>query len=422
MKDFMGLAGYVWWQGVVEDRDDPLKLGRCRVRILGFHTEDKEKIPTDSLPWAYPAMPLTAMPGSIPAAMVEGTWVMGFFRDGEDAQEPVITHKIDNGMVTENDKKKGFNDPETNKDRPKNENKPSKVGESNISTLVLGDRGKSDAPKIKREYPYNYVIETESGHVIELNDTPKGESVSVTHKTGSYVIIDEKGNFESNVKEFKNKTTKSSSVSIGTILEAGVGKVEDIGTVVLKGNNLVVDNLTVTGGVVANDVVGLTSVTGSVLTGVPSPTPSPTVADALEGSVDTVKGSVETLVENGLEIPNILMGKNKEVVSLAEFANKAKETISQISMPDSPILSFISADVAGTPTELRNGWVGREDEKSYLNPNQTYLVMEYVDSSRGQPIKVRLTILEVTLNGSVPEIDFEHQPTYQDKRIMFSNS
>ena len=190
----------------------------------------------------------------------------------------------------------------------------------------------------------------------------------------------------------------------------------------MKGNNLVVDNLTVTGGVVANDVVGLTSVTGSVLTGVPSPTPSPTVADALEGSADTVKGSVETLVENGLEIPNILMGKDREMVSLSEFANKAKEKISQISMPDSPILSFISADVTGTPTELRNGWVGREDEKSYLSPNQTYLVMEYVDSSRGQPIKVRLTILEVTLNGSVPEIDFEHQPTYQDKRIMFSNS
>ena len=31
---------FVWWQGVVEDRDDPLKLGRCRVRIVGYHTDE----------------------------------------------------------------------------------------------------------------------------------------------------------------------------------------------------------------------------------------------------------------------------------------------------------------------------------------------------------------------------------------------
>ena len=33
----------IWWQGVVEDRYDPLKLGRCRVRILGHHTDNKEE-------------------------------------------------------------------------------------------------------------------------------------------------------------------------------------------------------------------------------------------------------------------------------------------------------------------------------------------------------------------------------------------
>jgi len=27
-------GNFVWWQGVVEDRVDPLMLGRCRVRIL----------------------------------------------------------------------------------------------------------------------------------------------------------------------------------------------------------------------------------------------------------------------------------------------------------------------------------------------------------------------------------------------------
>ena len=40
----MGQDGFVWAIGVVEDRFDPEKLGRVRVRWLGYHTEDKEKI------------------------------------------------------------------------------------------------------------------------------------------------------------------------------------------------------------------------------------------------------------------------------------------------------------------------------------------------------------------------------------------
>ena len=37
---FMGQDGFVWFIGVVEDRNDPSKLGRVKVRCLGFHTED----------------------------------------------------------------------------------------------------------------------------------------------------------------------------------------------------------------------------------------------------------------------------------------------------------------------------------------------------------------------------------------------
>ena len=30
--DFAGKAGFIWWIGVVENRQDPIKLGRCKVR------------------------------------------------------------------------------------------------------------------------------------------------------------------------------------------------------------------------------------------------------------------------------------------------------------------------------------------------------------------------------------------------------
>ena len=85
---FMGRGEFCWFVGVVEDRQDPLQLGRARVRCLGWHTDDLTKLPTDALPWAHPILPLnnpTSM--SLPP---EGTWVVGFFRDGMAAQEPIL--------------------------------------------------------------------------------------------------------------------------------------------------------------------------------------------------------------------------------------------------------------------------------------------------------------------------------------------
>jgi hypothetical protein len=85
---------FVWWIGVVEDRHDPLYLGRCKVRILGWHTEDKEFMKTSDLPWCFPLMPITSASqtsvGQAPVGPVEGTWVMGFFKDGENAQDPMM--------------------------------------------------------------------------------------------------------------------------------------------------------------------------------------------------------------------------------------------------------------------------------------------------------------------------------------------
>lgn len=87
-----------FWTGVVEDRNDPLKLGRVRVRIFGYHTEDLNDLPVNDLPWAMPLQSVTSAAisgvGSTPIGIVTGTWVMGFFLDGEDAQKPVILGTI----------------------------------------------------------------------------------------------------------------------------------------------------------------------------------------------------------------------------------------------------------------------------------------------------------------------------------------
>ena len=87
-----------WWMGVVEDRDDPEKLGRCKVRIFGLHTENVGLLPTDDLPWAVPMQPITSAAtsgvGSTPVGIVPGAWVVGFFMDGAECQQPVIMGTI----------------------------------------------------------------------------------------------------------------------------------------------------------------------------------------------------------------------------------------------------------------------------------------------------------------------------------------
>ena len=74
---FMGTDGFIWFIGVVEDRDDPSELGRVRVRCVGFHTEDKTRIPTEGLPWAHVMHPVTdpsmSGMGHTPSFLVEGT-------------------------------------------------------------------------------------------------------------------------------------------------------------------------------------------------------------------------------------------------------------------------------------------------------------------------------------------------------------
>lgn len=81
------------YSGCVEDRNDPLKMGRCKVRIVGLHTESKVSLPTDDLPWAYPISPITSAGtsgiGTAPLGPVEGTWVLITFMD-PDEQMPMM--------------------------------------------------------------------------------------------------------------------------------------------------------------------------------------------------------------------------------------------------------------------------------------------------------------------------------------------
>lgn len=89
MKNFLGKDGFIWWIGIVENINDPLTLGRCKVRIFGYHSaKSKNEIPTEDLPWATAIHPLNT-PNLYGTPKV-GYFVFGFFLDADSAQEPAI--------------------------------------------------------------------------------------------------------------------------------------------------------------------------------------------------------------------------------------------------------------------------------------------------------------------------------------------
>jgi len=111
VNNFAGLNGFVWWVGVVENRMDPLEVGRCQVRIFGWHTDNKQLIPTADLPWCMPLYPLNRSKDfSTPR---EGDYIVGFFFDGESGQFPIMMGVLPGiqGAVAAGDS--GFQDPRT---------------------------------------------------------------------------------------------------------------------------------------------------------------------------------------------------------------------------------------------------------------------------------------------------------------------
>lgn len=136
------------WIGVVENRVDPENLGRYRVRVLGYHTDNKIDLPTEKLPWAVPLMPVTSASisgvGTTPR-LVEGSSVVGFWADGPAEQQPVIMGSLPGIPTDATDPNKGFADPVGVYPRNNAADGYNKLGEPDISRLARGENAETHA-------------------------------------------------------------------------------------------------------------------------------------------------------------------------------------------------------------------------------------------------------------------------------------
>ena len=89
----LNMPNWVWWLGIIESRIDLAKSGRYQVRIMGYHTHDKEILPTSKLPYASVVNSVT---NASTSGIMEnpnlllGSTVIGFFADGDECLMPVI--------------------------------------------------------------------------------------------------------------------------------------------------------------------------------------------------------------------------------------------------------------------------------------------------------------------------------------------
>jgi len=111
-SNFVGKDGFIWWIGQVADpsvwRNEKTSLTnekgeantsgwayRCKVRIVGYHSFSKNELPDSDLPWAHvltsaaDGAPGQGAFGKVPM-LIGGESVVGFFLDGDEAQQPVV--------------------------------------------------------------------------------------------------------------------------------------------------------------------------------------------------------------------------------------------------------------------------------------------------------------------------------------------
>ena len=127
-------------------------LNRVKVRAYGYHSDDTSLVKKDDLPWATVMMPSTSASfkgNGSNHELVVGSLVVGFFRDGPSAQDPIV-----------------------------------------LGSIATQTEGTKDIPiEAQLNPPTNKVHKTEAGHLVEFDNTEGSERINIQHKSGTTINI-----------------------------------------------------------------------------------------------------------------------------------------------------------------------------------------------------------------------------------------
>jgi hypothetical protein len=158
-----------WFEGEIVDVDDPEKLGRVKVRETLGHSN---RVSSEDLFWSHVLMPPTGAnakgAGVSPVGLTEDSKVIGF------KINETLSYVIGSVAYVPNDADHSVS--------------RQARGAGPVKKDYIKELGEKET-EYDAKYPHNKTVTTSSGHVLELDDTPKAERIHVYHKSGSYVEI-----------------------------------------------------------------------------------------------------------------------------------------------------------------------------------------------------------------------------------------
>lgn len=194
------------YRAIVENNLDPEMLAKVQVRISGIHSDSQERdfegSTTTDLPWAevIGGTDFGLINGVGTSSVLQVGTLVWLLLEDDDPNRPIII-----GVI------KGISNGESDI----NKNARGQTSRA-ISTKNSGAGGLVSAQGAS-VYPENHVIESASGHMIELDDSPGQERVQIIDKNGNYS--------EMNLSAYIDKAVKDKiNVVMGELKEHIVGK------------------------------------------------------------------------------------------------------------------------------------------------------------------------------------------------------
>ena len=194
------------YRGVVENNLDELKLARVQVRITGIHSDSAERdfegSTTADLPWAevIGGTDFGLINGVGTSSVLQVGTLVWLLLEDDDPNRPIVI-----GVI------KGITNGESDINKNAREITDGVISKKNSTLDYL------ESAQPTSVYPENHVIESASGHMIELDDSPGQERVQIIDKNGNYS--------EMNLSAYIDKAVKDKiNVVLGELKEHIVGK------------------------------------------------------------------------------------------------------------------------------------------------------------------------------------------------------